>query len=308
MTVESTPTGVSFPINSVRCIFSGGVVYNYNTPTCLKTASGDGSGRQLVNISHQITNVKKDYYYKAYVSVQWPYSSIDGTHPVSNSVLYYPSTTEQWNLIKFQAISEGFQNYDNSAGVYDDDTYTYYSVIYEVVLRARNDYDTVWYNVGNGSNTLFYNPSVGSLQGAYMSLGTIEEYERVPQSVEAIEENTEAVNNPEYIDQEKEDLENQKQESEDTANDESSEAQDTATSLLDVIVQAISVFSSAQPTSCNIDGSLIPHLPLGTLNLCQNSPPPAITALGSILLIAFVVPLAFHLVKRMLALIGSFQN
>lgn len=127
-------------------------------------------------------------------------------------------------------------------------------------------------------------------------------------SVTAIEDNTDAVNNPDYIQQEKDDLEDQKQESSDTANDESSEAQDTATSLLDVIIQAIGVFSSAEATNCNLDGNLIPHLPLGNLNLCEHSPPPAITALGSILLIGFVVPLAYHLVKRMLALIGSFQS
>lgn len=117
-----------------------------------------------------------------------------------------------------------------------------------------------------------------------------------------------SVNNPDYIQQEKDDLENQKQESEDTANEESSGAQSSATSLLDVVVQFVSTLTSASPSSCTLDGSLIPHLPLGSLNLCQNSPPPAIVALGSILLIGFVVPLAYNLVKRMLGLIGSFQS
>lgn len=109
-------------------------------------------------------------------------------------------------------------------------------------------------------------------------------------------------------DEQQDKYEDQASENEDTISSDSTAAQNTATSLLQVIVQAIGVFSSAQPTNCNIDGSLIPHLPLGTLNLCQNSPPAAITALGSILLIGFVVPLAYHLVKRMLALIGSFQS
>lgn len=102
--------------------------------------------------------------------------------------------------------------------------------------------------------------------------------------------------------------EDQAAENEQTANDESSAAQGSATSLLSVVGQFIGVLTSAQPTNCNLNGNLIPHLPLGQLNLCQNSPPAAITILGSLLLIAFVVPLAYHTVKRMLALIGSFQS
>lgn len=107
---------------------------------------------------------------------------------------------------------------------------------------------------------------------------------------------------------EKEEYEDQADENEQTANDESSAAQGSATSLLAVVGQFIGVLTSAQPTNCNLNGNLIPHLPLGQLNLCQNSPPAAITILGSLLLIAFVVPLAYHTVKRMLALIGSFQS
>lgn len=102
--------------------------------------------------------------------------------------------------------------------------------------------------------------------------------------------------------------EDQAEENEQTVEDNSSAAQSTATTLLGVVGQFISVLTSAQPTNCNLNGDLIPHLPLGNLNLCQNSPPAAITALGSLLLIAFVVPLAYHTVKRMLALIGSFQS
>lgn len=107
---------------------------------------------------------------------------------------------------------------------------------------------------------------------------------------------------------EKEEYQDQAEDVEDDINSDSSAAQGTATTLLSVVGQFITTLTSAQPTNCNLNGDLIPHLPLGNLNLCQNSPPPAITALGSLLLIAFVVPLAYHTVKRMLALIGSFQT
>lgn len=110
------------------------------------------------------------------------------------------------------------------------------------------------------------------------------------------------------LDDEKDQYEDQAEENAATINSDSSAAQGTATSLLGVVGQFISTLTSAQPTNCNLNGNLIPHLPLGNLDLCQNSPPAAITVLGSLVLIAFVVPLAYHTVKRMLALIGSFQS
>lgn len=107
---------------------------------------------------------------------------------------------------------------------------------------------------------------------------------------------------------EKQEYEEQAQDNEQSINSDSSAAQSTATTLLSVVGQFISTLTSAQPTNCNLDGSLIPHLNLGTLNLCSFQMPTALTVLGSLVLIAFVVPLAYHTVKRMLALIGSFQN
>lgn len=191
LTIESTPTGNFYDVNSVRCLWAIGqnvVVYNYNTPTCIRRSGGDATGRQLVNISHEITNVRQDYYYKAFVSVQWAYA---GDKPVGNTVLFYPATTSQWTLIKFQAISEGYQNYDGDT--YTNDTQMYYSVIYEVVLRANEDLASTWFNVGNGANTLFYNPSKLDYQNVNISLGRIEEYERVPLTVEAIENQTQVI-------------------------------------------------------------------------------------------------------------------
>ena len=111
-----------------------------------------------------------------------------------------------------------------------------------------------------------------------------------------------------HDDEQQQKYEDQAEENEQTAEDNSSAAQGTATSLLSVVGQFIGVLTSATPTNCNLNGNLIPHLPLGQLNLCQHDPPAAITAIGSLILIAFVVPLAYYTVKRMLALIGSFQN
>lgn len=132
--------------------------------------------------------------------------------------------------------------------------------------------------------------------------------DKLDEVIQSNQDNIDAINNPEWRDDERQELDDAQDDASDTAYDESAAAQSTATNLLAVVGQFVTTLTNAQPTNCNINGNLIPHLPLGNLNLCQNSPPSAITALGSLILIAFVVSMAYHVVKRMLALIGSFQR
>lgn len=107
---------------------------------------------------------------------------------------------------------------------------------------------------------------------------------------------------------EKDEYEQQAEDNESDINDASADAEATGQSLLSILTGFLSVLTSAQPTNCNLDTTLIPHLSIPAVNLCQNSPPSAIVVLGSLILIGFVVPLAYHLVKRLLALIGEFQR
>lgn len=207
---------------------------------------------------------------------------------------------DDWVLYEFDEITQD-EMLSSSADPQSSDHWatSWKSKFWRITLQAKR----------TGNTTLM----MGNHQGVPRSLMIFDEgqlsvsevFEYVPTGNSEI---VDAVNNPEYIQDEKQDLENQKQEAEDTAEQESSQAESTGTSLLSVVSQFISSFSSASPSSCTVDGSLIPHLPLDSLNLCQNSPPPAITALGSLILIGFIVPLAYNLVKRMLALIGSFQT
>lgn len=261
----------------------------------LKYDNDSLGGRTLVN-ALRLKNtipVKEGYYYSVPLYYQWGFanSQVAG----QQAVLYTFGTSSDFDLVDYDlnCNDSGPSGGDFSGSV----AYTCFA---NFLLRAKTTKNAnIQLGLTNGTVFLIF----PSYSHGYVSIDDVTELVSVPNS-----DIVDATNNPEYIQNEKEDLENQKQESEDTANDESSGAQDSATSLLDVVIQFISTVSSATPSSCNLDGSLIPHLPLGVLNLCQNSPPPAITALGSILLIGFIVPLCYHLVKRMLGLIGSFQN
>lgn len=107
---------------------------------------------------------------------------------------------------------------------------------------------------------------------------------------------------------EREELQDAQDDAENDSDDSQTAVQGATTSLLAVLGQFITAVTSANATNCNLNGDLIPHVPLGTLNLCSNSPPPAITSLGSLILIAFIIPLAYNTVKMIINLIGEFQR
>lgn len=126
--------------------------------------------------------------------------------------------------------------------------------------------------------------------------------------VAAEQATTNAVNNPEYIQQEKQDLQDAKDDAEDSADDSQDDVDASTSSLLAVLSNFLGVLTSVTPSNCYLDGSLFPHLNLGQLNLCENAPPPAITALGSLLLIAFVIPLVYNTIKMIINLFSEFQR
>lgn len=307
ITLDAVPTGESHYVTSWNCMYeySGSWVTNQSICSVANLENERHTSVYAIQ-GQQYFEFKQGYYYEFFIGIQSPDAIIN------EGIMWFPAVNSDWTLVDFEQVSDDSGLEVNQNGVYNGYPYvggtlSTFSKLYRVVLYS-NVTSNRHFEFGTRINTFVYmNESITRTGKTNISVGQIREY-KPSDIVEAINENTESVDNPEYIQQEKEDLENQKQESEDTAEDSSSAAQDTATSLLNVIVQTIGVFSSASPTSCSINGDLIPHLPLGNLNLCQHSPPPAITALGSILLLGFVVPLAYHLVKRMLALIGSFQT
>lgn len=245
---------------------------------------------------------------------------IVGTVPQAPNYLYYGiSSGSAWTLLNQSCVTPSQNGYGGTA----NNNYFYQSILQCTYVGFTNvdlDHISTQYNAdiitfrnqntsasGNMDGSIHFSP-VNSRLISWNGLTTddrawLEEHIPSGTSTADIESAIDSAR-----EDEKSEYEDQADETENTANDESSAAQSTATSLLSVVGQFIGVLTSAQPTNCNLNGNLIPHLPIGNLNLCQNDPPAAIVVLGSLLLIAFVVPLAYHTVKRMINLIGSFQS
>lgn len=92
-----------------------------------------------------------------------------------------------------------------------------------------------------------------------------------------------------------------------TANSSSQDALGQSQSLLEVFTGFVGAITSASPSTCVLDGNL-GKFTMGQLNFCQDSPPAFVVALGSIISIAILVPLSYHVTKRLLSTIRSFQT
>lgn len=110
--------------------------------------------------------------------------------------------------------------------------------------------------------------------------------------------------------QEQDDRDNIEQQSSDVndaAESSSEDATEAGTTLLAAFSAFVTAITNASPSNCNIDMDL-GNLDLGVVNLCQLSLPPALSAIGSILLIAFCVPLSIATATKMIRLFRSFSG
>ncbi len=98
------------------------------------------------------------------------------------------------------------------------------------------------------------------------------------------------------------------QDTADTDSDSSSQqATSSGTTLLAGFTSFVSALTGASASNCVINADL-GNMDLGSIDLCQLSPPPAFQAISSIMVIGFTVPLSIALAKKMISLFRSFQT
>lgn len=98
------------------------------------------------------------------------------------------------------------------------------------------------------------------------------------------------------------------QDTADTDSDSSSQqATSSGTTLLAGFTSFVSALTGATASNCVINADL-GNMDLGSIDLCQLSPPPAFQAISSIMVIGFTVPLSIALAKKMISLFRSFQT
>lgn len=107
--------------------------------------------------------------------------------------------------------------------------------------------------------------------------------------------------------QDRDNLEQQAQDGKDSADDSQADAENTGTTLLQAFTAFVDALTSATPSNCNLDMDL-GNLDMGVVNLCSLSPPAGFSALASIFLILFCVPLSIATARKVITLFRSFQS
>lgn len=109
-------------------------------------------------------------------------------------------------------------------------------------------------------------------------------------------------------DEDRQNLENQTSETESDANEQGAAAESTGTSLLGVFSSFVSSLAQIHETNCLLPTISVYGLDLGRLDLCTFDVPPGIIALATVGMIFIIVPLSFHLARRLINIFRSFQG
>lgn len=120
---------------------------------------------------------------------------------------------------------------------------------------------------------------------------------------EAIQDQTDKVQ--EQIDrdnQDRSDMESQQSDSESSADDTAEAITSASDSLLAVIGNFVNIIINPPQRDCTINGDM-GHMDLGAIDLCQLSPPPAISTIATLLVIGFVIPFAYGIISTILNLL-----
>lgn len=79
------------------------------------------------------------------------------------------------------------------------------------------------------------------------------------------------------------------------------------TNLIGIFSSFVTALGNASSTNCNFSGDF-GNLDIGQLDFCHDDPPTIVQVIGSLVLIAIFVPLAYFLVNRIISEIRSFTN
>lgn len=109
-------------------------------------------------------------------------------------------------------------------------------------------------------------------------------------------------------DQDRQDIENQTSDTQDGADESSAQAQATGTTLMGAFSSFVTALASVHETNCNLPSFSIYGMNFNNMNLCTFDVPSGIIALATIGMVFIIVPLSFHLVRRLINIFRSFSG
>lgn len=292
------PTGNRWTVGTdVRCTLGDGTVINANQyGECnFDVVAGVQAGGQSVRNIYKSTNIPivEGNYYSTIVG--YANSDLDTYDIIWNmNVDTSNFIISSWREVTKDALYDlGYcSRYEPvyNDWVCDSNYVPWRSTYYEVVLKAVRTAD-VQFMLGNPTNK-----SLFIVVGGQLSISAIDEYTPAGDAAQELKEQNDK------DDQDRADIQSQQSDSEDGAEDSAEAITNASDSLLAVIGNFVNIVINPPRRDCTISGDM-GHMDLGQIDLCQLTPPPAISVIATLLIIGFVIPFAYGIISTVLNLL-----
>lgn len=295
LSLSIEPTGNSWGEQTVDCLYAD------DSSTWKQSTAGigawscnriDSTYPDIYGLrTHNTIHVEEGLYYQGFFILR--------AQMVNAPALYWNfNESDDFTFVSIEELyNDNLSDYIQR-NVSDGSSYTeyesYYNKIYMVTLQAKHTGD-VRYQFGTSTSVLVKSRTPYHVFG----LRKIVEYK--PSSIEAAldEQN-------QKDDQDRSNLEGQQESSSQDAGTSADMANQQGTTLLAAFTSFVNALTSATPSNCRLDMDL-GNLDMGQVDLCQLSPPAGFSALASVFLILFCVPLSIATARKVISLFRSFQ-
>lgn len=291
LTSEVEATGTTFPITDLYCKYYDGT----STTRSLNCINPNSSGSNITRLRPtQKIHVTEGNYYRTFLSIK-----TTGQYP---EILYRIDTNnDNWSVVSWNLVTSDYialygditGNTGNPSNLILGLTEGRYAKFFEVTLKAKHTGD-YYFELGDGTNFFVYSPVTPAVN-VYVGISPIEEFK-----------STGAAALDQKDDEDRSNLESQQESSSEDAGTSASEANQTGTTLLAAFTSFVNALTSATPSNCRINMDL-GNLDMGQVDLCQLSPPAGFSALASVFMILFCVPLSIATARKVISLFRSFQ-
>lgn len=174
--------------------------------------------------------------------------------------------------------------------------YTFISIVGVLNDDYNQNTSTICMTQSSSTQPVIFNISPGSSGSLGLGRGNISFFYN---QADALKESIDAQNEKEN--QAISDIDEQ------SASDITGTDNQNTTNLIGIFSSFVTAMGNASSTNCNFDGDF-GNLDLGQMNFCRDDPPTVVQVIGSLVLIAVFVPLAYFLVNRIISEIRSFTN
>lgn len=300
LSLSIEPTGTSWGEQTVDCLYAN------DSSTWKQSTAGigawscnriDSTYPDIYGLrTHNTIHVEEGMYYQGFFILRnlnpnqlpqlyWNFNQSDDFNFITIEELYDDSI---YTSLSYTCNTAG----TSCTGTQHEDIF---NKVYMVTLQATHTGD-VRFQFGTPTSVLV--KSVGTSNYVF-GLRKIVEYK--PSSIEsALEEQNQK------DDQDRSNMESQQSDSQQGADDSQSDAEQQGTTLLAAFTSFVNALTSATPSNCRLDMDL-GNLDMGQVDLCQLSPPAGFSALASVFMILFCVPLSIATARKVISLFRSFQ-